>query len=104
MNDKVYRILVVFLLAVLAIAQGVSVYTTISQSAACSVAIEAASALQDDLRFDIENMPDNYETDVYEKSDNINQQMFRAAEYQFFIQHIVAQQNAAILDVLATCN
>jgi hypothetical protein len=103
MSDKIFRISILALLAVLAIMEAIALARDVVASVDCSRAMEAVTNFEAVMGEEIDGLAENYQRDVYDKSDNIYQQTFRASEYQFLTEHILVLQNRLMLGIQTAC-
>ena len=102
MLEKIYRPLVIFLLFAIA---GLLVIQALPP-AVMEVSPECQAArnrLALTAELDIPVMSE-YSEAVYNSAENINQQIFLATEFNFVSLQIIANQQSAILEWLASCN
>ena len=97
--EKAYRPAVVILLALLVVSQFVSM-----PSKNCQLAVKKAELLQQQTEKDMTKFLVDYRDVVYNKADNINQQMFLAQEQTFFVLHKTMLVQSVIMETLAECN
>ncbi|MCW5888497.1 MAG: hypothetical protein KIT07_10280 [Anaerolineales bacterium] len=100
MNEKVYRVLVVVLLAAILAVQFLP-KDQISEG--CAEAVAGGRAIVDRNATRLGNLLDEYQNAAYTEAENINHQIFFANEFQVIALVIISQQNAALLDVIASC-
>jgi len=95
---KIFRPAILLLLVAILVMQVVSLTST-TTSADCKAAIETASAASADLP----SLTSEYESGVYGRAENINQQILLANEFNFLaLQQITLQQQALLL-VTSAC-
>ena len=102
MAEKAYRIAVLVLLAGLL---GVQLWQmrTKPPNEACDRALESAAGALRTTSQTISDVASTYEEAVYRNAEDMEERMFRVAEYQFWTQQAIGQQNSAILAILAAC-
>lgn len=112
MSDKLFRPIVVILLAVLILTQLTSplidrafLETTNAISENCQLALEKANTVVTNQSSVISNLMDDYDKTVYDNPnvDNIYQQTFMSNEFQLAALQVMALQNAALLDITLNC-
>jgi hypothetical protein len=89
MSDKLYRIAVILLLAGIL---GLLAYGLFKPSLTdeCREAILDSKHEASVARSDISSLMNNYESEVYDRADNINQQLFLATEHIFLLHTKIA--------------
>lgn len=102
MSDKIYRVLVILLLTAIAVGLYLPVFEKPSE--ACQDTIEAAQSMVLQGNSRITSLENLYQTGVYTRAENINQQNLMANEAIFGAQVIQLSQNYAALAILANCH
>ena len=107
MSDKLYRILVTVLLAgifgLLAYEQFKPAPVVPAPSEACEDAIRLADVALAKHQALLTNLPDSYQNDVYDRAENINQQLLLSAENQFILTLDAATLQAALAKIQLYC-
>ncbi|MCW5876496.1 MAG: hypothetical protein KIS85_06395 [Anaerolineales bacterium] len=101
MNERIYRILVVALLAIIALGQFAP--SLFGPGQACRDAIETAQSMLTSQRSRLNSLENAYTISVYTRAENINQQVLLANEQIFEAGILQLAQNYALLDLLANC-
>lgn len=108
MSDKLYRILVTVLLAgifvLLAYEQFKPAPVVSAPSEACQNAIRLADVALTKHQTLLAKLPDTYQSDVYDRADNINQQILLAIENQFILTLDAANLQAALAKIQLYCD
>ena len=104
MSDKLYRVLVtLLLLAILALQAYAQFKPVPAVDPACTEAIKKAKETLAQHQTLLNNLPDSYQGDVYERAENINQQLLLANENLFILQLDAATLQAALAKVQVYC-
>jgi hypothetical protein len=99
MSKAQFATIVVFLMLIAALLGALAYSALVPQvSPECLAAIEAANSLP--ARGDILT---EYNTAVYDRAENINQQIFMANEYQVMLLAIISEQQAALVNMTTAC-
>lgn len=110
MNEKLFRILALLLLAIIALGQFLPLEDptpangTQPASQACHTAISNAQLLVSAEGERMDALQDQYQSLVYTRASNINQQILYANEALFAAASLQLQLQHALLDVLASCD
>lgn len=98
MSKAQFATVTIFLVLITAML-GALTYFALQPAPACKNAIEAAK--------DFPTLPasimDDYNTDIFTKAENINQQIYRSNEYQFTVLALLAKQNEVLLQLSLAC-
>lgn len=103
MSDKLYRILVIVLLAGIL---GVQIFAAVSPprpTEECLIALDDAASAATTARGMIDAADELYQSEVYERAENINQQLFLSNEQIFFLLTHLGDLEHASLRVQVTC-
>jgi len=100
MSDKIYRPIVLVLM--IALVSLLAIQTVPSLSAPSDDCLSARNNTKEILNLSIPLLTE-YESAVYDRAENINQQQFLAAEFSFMTLQLIAKQNEAIIELLAAC-
>lgn len=104
MFEKIYRAAVVLLLAAIL---GIQAYAQFKPqpkpTEACVNAIQEAHTTATKVQIVLDKTFEQYESDVYKKADNINQQIFMVSEYNYIIQTNLIQLQLALIEYQTAC-
>ena len=100
MTDKFYRPIILVLLV--ALVSLLAVQTVTSFSSPSDDCLSARNNAQTILNLSIPLITE-YETAVYDRAENINQQQFLATEFSFITLQVIARQNESIIELLTSC-
>lgn len=103
MPDNIYRIVVFVLLAAIL---GVQVYNLLPApppSEECVAALEDAAEVVRTSETFLLGAPGDYDTAVFDRADNINQQIFMASDQTFALLYVEAVIEHAALEVEIEC-
>lgn len=100
MSDKIYRPIILVLLV--ALVSLLAIQTVTSLSGPSDDCLSARNNAQTILSLSIPLITE-YESAVYDRAENINQQQFMATEFSFMTLQIIARQNESIIELLASC-
>lgn len=103
MSDKIYRLSVVVLLFLILAVQAFGQFYKPTPSEACLEALAQLNGVSKFMQSALEQLPDEYQAEVYDRADNINQQIFLSNEQTFRVLTHVGTMQQTALNVQAVC-
>jgi len=104
MNDKSFRITVVVLLVLMLGMQAFAIFAPEpGPSQDCLTALKDARSVSATVTTATSAALENYKTDVYDRADNINQQILLSNENSFLLQHAALQIQQSLVKVSLAC-
>ena len=105
MSEKSYRTAVVALLAIITLAQAYILFEGLATevSEECQAAVAEANVILEDRTGQMLEQLSGYEEAVYERAQNISEQTFLAAEFQFIALQSLALEHSALVNITAKC-
>jgi flagellar basal body-associated protein FliL len=102
----IYRLIILLLLAGIVVILFFGLFKKSSLTSECKNAIAKANLVITSQTDIIQQLQHNYIDSVYNDSTvtTVNQQIFRANEYEFDALQIITLQNAALLEISTTCH
>lgn len=100
MMAKIFRPALLALLAGILILQIIGLAAS-GKSSECKAALEYAQTLSETMATD--SLASDYQSAVYSKAENINQQLFLSNEFNFLTLQKIQLQQAALLSISAAC-
>lgn len=103
MSDKAYRLSVVILLALILGVQAFGQFYKPSPSEECLAAMKQATTAADLILDDLKDIIPSYQSEVYERAENINQQILLSSEHSFHALTYIGFAEQASLNVQMAC-
>lgn len=104
MNEKIYRVLVVALLGVIAVIGAAGLLPKSSEvTEYCRAQLDELLSITALHRLQLADLTSSYSSAAYELAENINQQSFFAAEFAFKVGAILAEQENQSARTWAIC-
>ena len=102
----IYRVLTLLMLAGIGVLLFFGLFQKPSLTSECRAAIAKANLVITSQMGIIQQLLPSYQESVYNDSSvtTVNQQIFRANEYEFNALQIMALQNASLLEISAACH